>query len=100
MTTIVLTTAVAVRVLMQTMADNYDLDQWHRLGCLAWVHADQYGHARLATGQASRELGLSVNQISEAIATARRRGWLDPSSTARCLVLPGCALNPCEERHP
>lgn len=99
MTTIVLSSTVTVRAQMRVQAENADLDHWHRLGCLAWVHADQHGHARMATGQVARELGLTVKQISAALETARNRGWVDPSSTARCLVLPGCASNPCEENH-
>jgi hypothetical protein len=98
-TTIVLSSTVTVRAQMRVQSENVDLEHWHRLGCLAWVHADQHGHARMATGQAGRELCLSVNQVTDAIAVARRRGWLDPASTARCLVLPGCASNPCEESH-
>lgn len=97
--TTTLPASVNARTDMQVQADNDHIEHWHRLGCLARARTDQHGHARMATGQASRELGLSVNQVTDAIAVARRRGWLDPASTARCLVLPGCANNPCEEQH-
>lgn len=99
MTTVVLTTDVAIRSHMRMQADNTRLDHWHRLGCLAWVHADRSGHARFATGQVGRELGLSVKQVSTAISKAKAKCWIDPCSTARCIVLTGHALNPCEERH-
>lgn len=89
----------SARTTMDQLARDDRLDHWHRLGCLAWVFAANDGHARLATGQAARELGLTVRQISDALDIARRRGWLDPTSTARCLVLPGCGGHSCEERH-
>lgn len=100
MTTIVLSPTPAVRALMQVQVDNYQLPAWVRLGCLTWVHADhKHGHARMATGQVARELGLTVKQTSATIATARALGFIDDTSTARCLVLLGCGNNPCEERH-
>lgn len=99
MTTVVLAHRATVRAHMRQQADNTKLDHWHRLGCLAWVHADESGHANMTTGQVGRELGLNVNQVSEALATAKHRGWLDPISHARCLVLSGHAGNPCDERH-
>lgn len=99
MTTVILTRDLTVRAHMRMQADNTSLDHWHRLGCLAWVHANEGGHATFATGQIGRELGLNVKQVSNAIAIAAARGWVDTCSTARCLVLAGHALNPCEERH-
>ncbi|WP_323793810.1 hypothetical protein [Nocardioides sp.] len=99
MTTIVLSSTITARAVHRCQADNVRLDQWQRVGFLAMSLTDQHGHARMATGQIGRELGLSVNQVSDAIATARNRGLLDPASHARCLVLVGCASNPCEENH-
>lgn len=97
--TVTLTSPFSARGLMLTLATNPELPTWHRVGCIAWHRADQGGHARFSTGELSRCLGLTRGQVSDALAVARRRGWVDQTSNARCVVLPGCALNPCEERH-
>lgn len=89
---------VSVRVTMADLAAA-ELPAWVRIGCLAWSLADQTGHARLATGQLRTSLGLSAQQTTDALAVARSRGWIDPCSTARCVVLPGCGPARCEERH-
>jgi hypothetical protein len=97
--TIVVATQFSARAIMLTLSDNPALEAWHRIGCLAWYRTDQDGHAKFATGELARRLNLKPGQVSDALAVARRRGWVDPVSHARCVVLPGCADNPCEERH-
>lgn len=84
---------------MNRSAVTGDLPAWVRVGCAAWATAEPSGHARFGVGQLRRILGLSPQQLTDAIAVARSRGWVDQASTARCIVLPGCSLNPCEERH-
>lgn len=92
---------INARADMIANAANRYLPIWIRVGCLARVHTDAAGHARFATGQLGRELDdLTPQQISAALATAKARRWIDPTSTARCVVLPDCGRNPCEEKHP
>jgi hypothetical protein len=88
-----------VRRDMAAQAANQALPTWHRIGCLARAGTNHHGHARFATGQLRRQLHLTAQQTSEALAVAKARGWVDSTSTARCVVLPGHALNPCEENH-
>lgn len=89
----------SVRATMNDLAAT-SLPGWVRVGCLAWALADtNTGHARFATGELRRVLGLSSSRTSDALAIARMHGWIDPASSARCIVLPGCSLNPCEEQH-
>ena len=90
---------VSVRRINATLAESPHLPGWARLWCLTWAHADQNGHARFATGELARLLRLSAQRTSEALAVARGMGVVDGCSTARCVVLPGHALGPCEERH-
>lgn len=99
MTAVILARSVSVRVDMRTAADNAKAPHWFRLGALARVHTNEHGHAPMREGQIARELRLTVRQVSNAITSAKAIGWIDPSSTARCLVLPDQALSPCEERH-
>lgn len=92
---------VELRTVMRRLARNPVLPTWVRVGCYAWAKADPTtGHATLATSELRRHLHASPQQISEAIARAKTRSWIDPTSSARCLVLPGFGDNPCEEHHP
>lgn len=94
-----LTPGVSVRATMADLVAGAHLPVWVRVGCIAWSLADGNGHAALWPGQLARALGTSAPGASNALARAREYGWVDESSTARCLVLPGCGARPCEERH-
>lgn len=89
---------VEIRPTMSDLSQG-SLPAWVRIGCLAWARADLQGHARLGTGQLGRTLGMTPDSVARALRVARDHGWIDPTSTARCLVLPGCASARCEERH-
>ncbi|GAA5153858.1 hypothetical protein GCM10023340_36500 [Nocardioides marinquilinus] len=90
---------VDVRAEWEQQARNDLLPHWVRVVAYTWARADRGGHARLTPGQLGLVLGLGHNATSEAIRTARDRGILDETSSARCLVLAGHRLNPCEARH-
>ena len=92
-------TPVSVRATMSDLSRGYGLPSWVRLGCLAWSLAGPDGHAPLQPGQLARALGLSPSATSNALTAARERGFIDESSTARCVVLPGFGDNPCEAVH-
>ncbi len=92
-------TAVPIReTIMSAYLTDADLPVWVKVGFLAWSRTVN-GHTRLGTGELAKVLGVSSVAASQALAVARRRGLVDACSTSRCLVLPGCALRPCEERH-
>jgi hypothetical protein len=65
----------------------------YRLHYAALARANQLGHATVASGELSRILlkegGVipSAQSIANAIRLAKRRGLIDESSNARCLVL-------------
>lgn len=71
-----------------------------RLLLWTWGHINRHGHAPAEPGQLLTELQFSSTQtVSNAIEKARRHGLLDECSTARCLVLPGHSLAPCDQIH-
>lgn len=71
-----------------------------RIALWCWGHHDAHGHAPARPGQLKHELGFSSNTtLSNAIAKARDHGLIDPCSTARCVVLPGHSLAPCDAHH-
>jgi hypothetical protein len=90
---------VEVRATHLELAQQASLPAWVRLQCLAWAYAERNGHAPFATTELRQYLGLTPARLSQSLATARGLGWIDPTSTARCLVLPGCGINPCEGIH-
>lgn len=95
--------ALSIRGIFTTLSDPTSpgvvLPVWSRIGYLAVARADHHGHARLGTGQLAALLHTSPQRASDALVVARGRGVIDHTSHAGCLVLPGCGLNPCEERH-
>lgn len=73
---------------------------WLRVAAFAECHARPNGHAPLTPGELTRALNLDGQQVSRAIATATREGWLDAASSARCLVLARAdAGAPCPAIH-
>lgn len=73
---------------------------WLRVSAYAEHHANTHGHAPLTTGELGRALNLDQQQVSRAVDLARREGWLHPSSSARCLVLPRAdPIAPCPALH-
>lgn len=64
---------------------------WLQVVEYARAHADETGVVSLAPWQLRKALDpfmiLDPSQFSRAIRTAERRGYLDPASTARRLVL-------------
>ena len=96
---ITLTRTVSVRAMMLEQAYQTSLPMWVRIGCLAWACANNHGHAPFSRGELRSWFDLRPATLSQSLTTARRLKWIDPTSTARCLVLPGCGLNPCEETH-
>lgn len=78
------------------------LPAWLRVSALAYGKHQGNGHAPFAQGQVSRQLGSvdpstgelepSLN-VSRAIKTATRYGWLATGSSARCLVVPADAID-------
>lgn len=95
----VLAKPVDVRAEHLVQCQNKQLPTWLRLTFWAWAFADGSGHARPKYGQLRHDLGLEAQQISSALAHARRKGVLDMVSSARCLVLPGHDLNGCAAEH-
>lgn len=61
---------------------------WQQVAFLAWCRGRDNGHANFAQGEIGKMLGLSKTAVSQEIKKAKTFGWLDPSSTARCLVWP------------
>lgn len=96
---VVLVERVNVRAEHAAHVDNPGLPRWAQVWCWAWANADEHGHARTAHGELRRALGSSAQAVSAAIADARRRGLLDPTSSSRCLVLVGHSVAPCEVEH-
>ncbi|MGY1672181.1 hypothetical protein [Geodermatophilus sp. SYSU D00710] len=100
-------------------AGNPGLPLWLRVACLAFGHHLGNGHATFGPGEVRLTL-TSVDRdgvlreptssdVSRAIKTAVRYGWLVEGSRARCLVVPGHAITggrgvgtehvPCREHH-
>lgn len=90
---------ISIRETMAGRAEHPSLPAWVRVGCLAWFRAGADGHAPMYAGELARTLNLSRSQVSQALTQARDRGWIDPCSTSRCIVLPGMGAGRCEERH-
>lgn len=68
------------------------LPLWLRVVAYAEAHHDESGHAplypeQLRTAIDSGDRTIPAQEVSRAIRWAIRRGFLDPSSSARCLVL-------------
>lgn len=93
------TAPISVRGSFTGYATNGDLPGWVRVGCAAWALAGANGHAPLAEGQLRTLLGATAPATSKALATARERGWVDATSSARCLVLPGYGGADCVSVH-
>ena len=77
------------------------LPDWVRVAALAYGKHSANGHANFGPGQVALVLGvvdratgeLRPNQnVSRAIGTAIRYGWLAQGSKARCLVVPPHAV--------
>jgi hypothetical protein len=69
-------------------ARNADLDMWFRVFALAYSRIRANGHAVFLKGEIAELLGKPDYAISQAIRLAEKKKLLDPSSNARCLVLP------------
>lgn len=71
-----------------------------RLLLWTWGHIQPNGHAPARPGELRAELSFSSPEVlSNTIEKARAHGLLDECSTARCLVLPGHSLAPCDQIH-
>lgn len=101
-------------------AGNPGLPLWLRVASLAYGHHLGNGHAtfgagevRLALSSVDRDGVLrqpASSDVTRAIRTAVRYGWLAEGSRTRCLVVPGHAIEggrgvgtehvPCPEHHP
>lgn len=70
-------------------ATNPRLPLWVRVSCYAEAHADPTGLCKLKAEQLRDDLDptLHPSQISRAIATGIKYGWLHPTSHNRRLVL-------------
>lgn len=66
------------------------LPTWQRIAFLALARHKADGHADFARGELARLLGEppKKNNLNRELRQAVQYGWLDPSSCARCLVLP------------
>lgn len=85
----------------EMQSGNPCLALWLRVVCVAYGNNRKNGHCPLGPG--ALQLALAVmdngqpkmpekNRVSEAIATAIKYQFLDPSSNARCLVVPRCCI--------
>jgi hypothetical protein len=86
----------------QERAGDPRLSLWLRVACLAYGHHLGNGHATF--GPSEVRLSLSTvtkhgevrppasSDVTRAIRTAVRNGWLAEGSGARCLVVPGHAI--------
>ncbi|GAB3663513.1 hypothetical protein GCM10027596_26780 [Nocardioides korecus] len=83
-----------------TRITNPQLPLWMRVAAYAEAHANRHGHCPLTPEQLHRGIDptLPKSSISEAIRRAITVRWLDPASTARCLILAG--YNPADPRCP
>lgn len=87
------------REALRCQAANPRLPLWVRVCAYAVAHAT-HGHARLYTGELrDLEPTASGPAMSDAIRRAVRNGWLDPRSSARCLVLVGAGAGRCGAAH-
>lgn len=66
--------------------------QWHQVWFLALSRVRKNGHANFEVGEIARLLGMSPSTVSHKISEAVGHGWLDPTSGARCLVVPAHAI--------
>lgn len=73
-------------------ADDASLPLWLRVAALAYGTHRGNGHANFRPNGIAAILGKPADRISRAIADAKRRGWLAPESSARCLVVPPHAI--------
>lgn len=86
--------------LLRHQATSPRLPGWLRIALWCWSHANHRGHARAWPSQLREELMFTSSQdVSRAIDLARQRGLVDPTSTARCVVLPGQGHHACESSH-
>jgi hypothetical protein len=83
-------------------AKDPDLPDWLRVASLAFAKHQLNGHANFATGQLRKLLTspgpdgkpkpISHSAVSNAIRTAKKRGFIAENSSARCLVVPPHAI--------
>lgn len=86
--------------LLRQQCTNTHLPGEIRLALWTWGHINEQGHAPAQPGQLLTELGFSRNtEVSRVIKKARDHGFIDQCSTARCLVLVGHSVAPCEQTH-
>lgn len=84
---------------LERQISNGQLPGWARVWAWCLANHDQHGHARAYPGQIAKALDLTTREVSRAIRLARDHRVIDSCSSARCLVLPGHALAPCEASH-
>lgn len=81
--------------------DHKNHPDWFRVWALAVARSVANGHAVFPPGEIAKSLGApgidggwlpkAPTGVSQAIRLAKQKGLLDPSSNARCLVLPSHA---------
>ena len=81
--------------------DHENSPDWFRVWSLAVARSSASGHATFSSGEIARVLGCagpdglwvpkSATGVSQAVSLAKRKGLIDESSNARCLVLPAHA---------
>lgn len=86
--------------LLRRQCTNPHLSGEVRLALWCWGHVNASGHAPARPGQLLTELGFSsMTEVSRVLAKARDHGLIDVVSNARCVVLPGHGLAPCDAIH-
>jgi hypothetical protein len=71
------------------------LPLWQRVAFLGFGKHNKHGRANFAQGELFAKLekfGVTRADLSRAIATAKKRGYIDGASDARCLVMPPYAV--------
>lgn len=82
-------------------SDHTNYPDWFRVWSLAIARSTANGHATFSPGEIARILGCPGPEgiwvpkpgsgVSQAVSLAKRKGLIDESSNARCLVLPAHA---------
>ncbi|KXP02210.1 hypothetical protein AXK59_16755 [Tsukamurella tyrosinosolvens] len=65
-----------------------ELPVWQRVAFLAYARADTSGHVPFNGNRIAEILDRPVRRVTEAIAKAVERGWLQDGSSRHCLVIP------------